>query len=202
MSDPAIRKVAIKGKIVKGKIVLVNSFPEGARRLAVEKYGALGIVAYSSSHPEIDPDEVGWCGILSGEKEKKSFAFMISTRKGEELRDLLERGVKVVVKAVCKAQRVPFKEQVVSGLLRGKDFPQEELVFTAHIFEGFDKQGANDDASGCVAILETARTIKKLMDEGRIPALKRSIRFLFVQEFAGTRAYIKKYPEIAKRVFC
>ena len=190
-----------KGKNVKGKIVLVNSYPEGARRLAVEKYGALGIVAYSSSHPEFDPNEVGWGGIDSGEKEKKSFAFMISTRKGEELRDLMERGVKIVVRAVCKAQMVPFKEQMVSGLLQGKDYPQEELVFTAHLFEGFDKQGANDDVSGCVVILETARAIKKLMDEGGIPALKRSIRFLFVPEISGTSAYLKKYPEIAKRFF-
>jgi aminopeptidase YwaD len=90
---------------------------------------------------------------------------------------------------------------MVSALLRGKDYPQEELVFTAHLFEGFAKQGANDDVSGCTAILETARTLKKLQDEGKIPPLKRSIRFLFVPEISGTSAYIKKFPDIAKRFF-
>lgn len=126
---------------------------------------------------------------------------MISTRMGNDLRNALERGMKIVVRAVCKTQEVPYKEEIVSALLKGKDFPEEELVFTAHLFEGFAKQGANDDVSGCVAILETARAIKKLVDEGKIPPPKRSIHFLFVPEISGTAAYIKKYPEIANRFF-
>jgi hypothetical protein len=198
---PGFKEDFYQGKKVKGKIVLVNGYPERARRLAVEKYGALGIVAYSSSHPDFDPDEVGEGSIRPSDKEKKTFGFMVSTRTGNDLRNALERGVKIVVRAVCRAQMVPYKEQMVSALLKGKDFPDEELVFTAHLFEGFAKQGANDNASGCVAILETARAIKKLVDEGKTPPLKRSIRFLFVPEISGTAAYIKKYPEIAKRFF-
>ena len=195
---PGSKEEFFKGKKVKGKIVLVNGWPGGAQRIAVDKYGALGVVAYSSSHPEFDPDEVGWGGI---EAKKNSFGFMISTRLGTELRDSLERGQKIVVRAVCKARMVPYKEEMVSALLKGKDYPQEELVFTAHLFEGFAKQGANDDVSGCTAILETARTLKKLQDDGKISPLKRSIRFLFVPEITGTSAYIKKFPEIAKRFF-
>jgi len=198
---PGFKEDFYQGKKVKGKIVLVNGYPERARRLAVDKYGALGIVAYSSSHPDFGPDEVGEGSIRPSEKEKKTFGFMISTRMGNDLRNALERGMKIVVRAVCKAQMVPYKEEMVSALLKGKDYPEEELVFTAHLFEGFAKQGANDNASGCVAILETARALKKLVDEGKIPPLKRSIRFLFVPEISGTAAYIKKYPEIAKRFF-
>jgi len=188
-----------KGKKVKGKILLVNGYAGAAQRVGVEKYGASGIVAYSSSHPEFDPDQVGWGSVDS--KKKKTFGFMVSTRLGQELRDRLEDGDKITVRAVCKADMVPYKEEMVSGLLKGKERPNEELVFTAHLFEGFAKQGANDDVSGCAAILETARTLKKLQDGGQIPALKRSIRFLFVPEISGTSAYIKKYPEIAKRFF-
>lgn len=190
-----------EGKDIKGKIVLVNGSPERARRLAVEKYEALGLIGYSSSHPEFDRDEVGWNSIRPSEKEKKTFAFVVSERTGEDLRDLLERGTKVEVRAISKAQMVPYKEEMVAALLKGKDYPEEELVFTAHLFEGFAKQGANDNASGCVAILETARVIKTLVDEGKIPPLKRSIRFLFVPEISGTAAYIQKFPEIAKRFF-
>jgi len=102
---------------------------------------------------------------------------------------------------VVKTQMVPYKEEMVAALLKGKDYPEEELVFTAHLFEGFAKQGANDDASGCAAILETARLLKKLADEGKIPPLKRSVRFLFVPEISGTAAYIKKYPDISRRFF-
>jgi len=198
---PGNRKEFYEGKDVKGKIVLVNGMPEMARALAAEQYGTLGLIGYGSSHPEYDPDEVGWSSIRAAEKEKKTFGFMISTRLGNDLRDMLERGQKIELRAIVKAQMVPYKEQMVDAFIKGKDYPNEELVFTAHLYEGLAKQGANDDISGCVAILETARTLKKLMDDGKIPALKRSVRFLFVPEISGTAAYLKKYPETAKRFF-
>jgi aminopeptidase YwaD len=198
---PGFRETDYQGKDVKDKIVLVNGMPERARRLAVEKFGARGLIGYASSHPEWDPDQVGWSSIRVEEKDKPTFGFMVSTRQGEDLRNALERGTPVEVRAVCKTQQVPYKEQMVSALLPGKDFPDNELVFTAHLFEGFAKQGANDDASGCVAILETARTLKKLIDDGQIPPLRRSVRFLFVPEISGTAAYIEKFPAIAKRFF-
>jgi hypothetical protein len=198
---PGNREDFYAGKDVKGKIVLVNGSPGGAQRLAVDKFGALGVVAYGSSHPEFDPDEVGWSSIRVVEGQKKTFGFMVSTRVGNNLRDQLERGPKIEVRAIVKSQMVPYKEQMVEALIKGKDYPDEELVFTAHLYEGFAKQGANDDISGCVAILETARTLQKLMDDGKIPPLKRSVRFLFVPEISGTQAYIRKYPDIARRFF-
>jgi aminopeptidase YwaD len=198
---PGNRKEFYEGKDVKGKIVLVNGSPGGAQAMAVEQFGALGLIGYSSSHAEYDPDEVGWSSVRASDTMKKTFGFMISTRQGNDLRDQLERGAKIEVRAIAKAQLVPYKEQMVEALIPGKEFPNEELVFTAHLFEGFAKQGANDDISGCVAILETARVLQKLVDDGKIPPLKRSVRFLFVPEISGTQAYIRKYPDIAKRFF-
>jgi hypothetical protein len=198
---PGNRENFYQGKDVKAKIVLVNGMPEMARRLAVEKFGALGLVGYASSHPEHDPDQVGWSSIRVAEKEKPTFAFMVSTRLGQELRNTLERGATIEVRAVCKTQEVPYKEQMVAALLPGQDFPEEELVFTAHLFEGLTMRGANDNDSGCVAVLETARSLKKLVADGKIPPLRRSVRFLFVPEISGTAAYIQKYPQIAKRFF-
>jgi len=190
-----------QGKEVKGKIVLVNGRPDRAKRLAVDKFGALGLIGYASSHPEFDPDEVGWAELHVSEKETPTFAFMVSTRQGQELRDLLERGTRIEVRAVAKTQMVPYKEQMVSAILPGTEYPEEELVFSAHLFEGFTYQGANDNASGCVAILETARALKKLLDDKKISPLRRSVRFLFVPEYSGTAAYIKKYPAVVKRFF-
>jgi len=190
-----------KDKDIKDKIVLVYGPPERARQLAVEKYGAKGIVGCFSSHPEFDPDQVGFASIRVSEKDKPAFAFMLSERAYHRLKQLLEAKVKVVVRAIVKTSMVPYKEEMAAGLIKGTEKPEQELVFTAHLFEGFIKQGANDDASGCVAILEAGRVIKKLVIEGKIPPLKRSIRFLFVPEISGTRAYIQKYPEISKRFF-
>ena len=198
---PGFSDVYYKDRDVKDKIVLVYGSPERARSLAVEKYGALGIIACSSSHPEFDRDQIGWNSIRSDNKSKPTFAFMVSERTYYELKQLLERKVKVRVRAIVKTQMVPYKEEMVMGLIKGSEKPQEELVLTAHLFEGFAKQGANDDASGCVAILEAGRVIKKLIADGQIPPLKRSIRFLFVPEISGTKAYIQKYPEIAKHFF-
>lgn len=198
---PGYRETDYQGKDVKDKIVLVNGAPAMARRLAVEKFGARGIIGYSSSHADWDPDQVGWNSLRGDDKDKPTFGFTVSTRQGEELRNTLEKGTPVEVRAICKTRQVPYKEQMVSALLPGDSLPNEELVFTAHLFEGFAKQGANDDASGCVAILETARTLRKLIDDGQLPPLRRSVRFLFVPEISGTAAYIEKFPSIAKRFF-
>jgi aminopeptidase YwaD len=198
---PGYRDSFYEGKDLKGKIALVNGYPGSAQALAVDKYGAVGLIGFGSSHPEFDPDQVGWSGIRTGEKNKPTFGFMISTRQGNELRDQLERGTKIEVRAVVKAQMVPYKEQMVEALIKGTDLAEEELVFTAHLYEGFAKQGANDDISGCVSLLETTRVLRKLMAEGKIVPLRRSVRFLFIPEISGTVAYLKMYPEIGKKFF-
>jgi len=199
---PGNREEFYKDKEIEGKILLVNGPPETARRLGVQKYGAAGLIGWSSSHPEFDRDQVGWSGLRQAGGERATFGFMISERQGQALRDILERGVKVVVRAVVKSQIVENpKDQMTVGLIRGTEFPDEELVFTAHLYEGWAKQGANDNASGCTAILETARVLKKLVAEGKIPPLKRSVRFLFIPEISGTEAYLRLNPDIAKKIF-
>ena len=199
---PGNREEFYKDKNVEGKILLVNGSPEMARRVGVLKYGAAGLVGWSSSHPEFDRDEVGWSGLRAAPKDRATFGFMVSERQGQELRDALERGRKIVVRAVAKTQLVPNpKDQLTVGLIKGTELPDEELVFTAHLYEGWAKQGANDNASGCTAILETARMLKKLVSEGKIPPLKRSVRFLFVPEISGTDAYLRLNPDIKKKIF-
>lgn len=190
-----------QGKDVKGKILLTSGSAEMVRRIGVEKHEALGVVSFTSTHPEFDRDEVQFGSIRPGDKDKPAFGFMLSSRRGSELREMLERGFKVKVRAVCMTQQVPYKEQMVEAVIKGAEMPAEELIFSGHLFEGFAKQGSNDDASGCVAILETARTLRALVDQGKIPPLKRSVRFIFVPEISGTIAYVAKYPEIAERFF-
>jgi aminopeptidase YwaD len=199
---PGDREAFYKDKSIEGKILLVNGSPAGARRLGVQKYGAAGLVGWSSSHPEYDRDEVGWSGLYAGPGDRATFGFMISQRQGQDLRDALERGQKIVVRAVAKTQQVAdYKDQMTVGLIKGNRDPDEELVFTAHLYEGWAKQGANDNISGATAILETARVLKKLVTEGRVPALKRSVRFLFIPEISGTEAYLRLNPEVKKRIF-
>ncbi|MFA4925748.1 MAG: M28 family peptidase, partial [Candidatus Aminicenantales bacterium] len=198
---PGYSEAFYQGKEIKDKIVLVYGSPERARQLAVEKFGAKGIIACTSSHPEFDRDQLGWNSIRVGEKDKPAFAFMVSERTYYDLKQMLDRKTKVKIRAVVKSQMVPYREEMAMGWIKGTDKAEQELVLTGHLFEGLSKQGANDDASGCVAILEAGRVIKKLVADGKIPPPKRSIRFLFVPEISGTMAYIKKYPEVAKKFY-
>jgi aminopeptidase YwaD len=198
---PGNREDYYKDKKVEGKILLVNGSPSMARRLGVEKYGAAGLVGWSSSHPEYDRDQVGWGGLRGEDKDKPTFGFMVSQRQGQDLRDALERGTKIVLRAMVKTQQVPnYRDQMTVGLIKGTRFPDEEIVFTAHLFEGWAKQGANDDVSGCTAILEVARVLRKLVDEGKLAPLERSVRFLFVPEISGTAAYLEAHPDITKKM--
>jgi hypothetical protein len=109
-----------EGKDVKGKIILVNGSPGAGQRLGVEKYGALAVIGYASSHPEFDPDEVGWSS-LGGRGEaasgmKPTVGFMVSTRQGQDLRDQLERGAAIEVRAISETQMVEAKEQMVEAV--------------------------------------------------------------------------------------
>ena len=51
-----------------------------------------------------------------------------------------------------------------------------------------------------MAILEVARTLKKLIDEGKIKRPKRTIRFIWSPEIEGTTALLNFKPEMAKRI--
>ncbi len=195
------------GKDVKGKIVLATGSASGVHSMAVMQMGALGVVTSSSSHPEFDPDQVGWNGIRgfmpaeAEEGKQPSFAFIISARMNDMLRRMLEQGETIVLHARCQTATYPAHMDVVTALIPGKDFPDEELLFTAHLFEGIAKQGANDNISGSVAILEAARVINKLIKEGKIPPPRRSIRFLWIEEIEATIAYIHQHMDIAERWF-
>jgi len=194
-------------KDVQGKLVLVTERPYKAHDFAVRKYGAEGLVVCNSVHPEYDLDQVGWDTIsrYSDPAENMdnlpTFGFMISARMGNELRRMLEKGTRVVLQAKCKTRYYPRRNELVWARIKGREKPEEELVMTAHVFEGIAKQGANDNISGSVSLLETARVIQKLIRENKIERPRRSIRFLWVEEHVGTLGYIEKHPELVKGMF-
>jgi hypothetical protein len=52
------------------------------------------------------------------------------------------------------------------------------------------RPGANDNASGAAALLETAATLARLIGQGVLPAPGRGIRFIWVPEMTGTFAWL------------
>ncbi len=187
-----------KGKDVKGKFVLATGYGGDVHRLAVLKYGAKAVVCYLDDDRAKDhPDMVQYTGLWprAEELKKVTFGFNITNRQGEKLKDLLLAGKKVVLHGWVKGAGLePDSMQVVVAQIRGMTKPDDEIVFSAHL--DHPKESANDNASGSGAILDIARTFRRLIDAKKLPAPQRTFRFLWVPEWYGTMAYLDVHPEL------
>jgi aminopeptidase YwaD len=196
------RPADYQGRDVRGKLVLCDATPSACHRLAVEERGAVGLVSYNSNQPSAwwrdDQDLIRW-GHLDARGRKNTFALMISFREARSLRERLGGGERITLHAVVKAHnddQSPYETLVAT--IPGSDSAAGDIVFSCHL--DHQKPGANDNASGCSANLEIARTLKTLIDAKRIPPPVRTIRFIWPSEMTGTIAYLTKYPEIASRI--
>lgn len=188
------------GKEVGGKLVLAGGNVAAVHLAAVEKRGAAGIVSYQSNQPTgwsgDYPDNVRW-GHLSPYNRKNRFAFMISLRQARELRTRLGAGEAIRLSAVVRARMKPSTFEVVTAVIPGSDPNSGEILFCCHLCH--QKPGANDNASGAATILEDARILAMLIRDGRLPKPRRTIRFLWPPEIAGTACFLARHPEIAAR---
>jgi aminopeptidase YwaD len=191
------------GKDVKGKIVLVSAQPGAVQDLAVGKFGAAGIVSYAQNQKTAwwgeDENLIRW-GHLDTFSPNKTFAFMVSLKTARRFKERLSRGEKIMLEAHVKAGQQPGKYEVVTATIPGADpqLKEEEIAFSCHL--DHQRPGANDNASGCATILEVARTLQKLISEGRLSRPARTIRFIFPPEIEGTLALLNAKPEFAKRI--
>jgi hypothetical protein len=90
--------------------------------------------------------------------------------------------------------------EVVTATIPGADakLKEEEIAYSCHL--DHQRPGANDNSSGCVTILEVARTLQKLISEGKLARPARTIRFIWPPEIEGTLALLNAKPEFAKRI--
>jgi aminopeptidase YwaD len=190
-------------KEVKGKIVLVSAQPGAVQDLAVGKFGATGIVSYAQNQKTAwwgeDENLIRW-GHLETFSANKTFGFMVSLKTARALRERLARGEKIRLHAVVKAGQHAGNYEVVTATIPGTDpkLKEEEIAFSCHL--DHQRPGANDNASGCVTILEVARTLQKLISEGKLARPARTIRFIWPPEIEGTLALLNGKPEFAKRI--
>jgi len=183
---------------VSGKIVVTSASASRVHNSAVEK-GAVGIISIDTPRPLKDPLQIPWRGIRG---ENATFAFNLNAREGELLRNRLLRGEKIKVHVVVESAMRNYELQDPTAVIYGSDKDAGEIIFSAHLFEGYTKQGANDNISGCAVILDVARTLNTLIEEGRIPQPKRNIRFLWVPEFSGTGPWVNAHLDLMEKTFC
>jgi aminopeptidase YwaD len=191
------------GKDVRGKLVLAAAQPGEVERLAIERFGAAGIISYAQNQPTAwsgeDENLIRW-GHLESFPKAPAFAFMVSLKRAREFRRRLAKGETIRLHATVRAGRHPGFYDVVTGTIPGADprLREEEIVFSCHL--DHERPGANDNASGCVTILEVARAISKLIAEGRIPRPARTLRFIWPPEIEGTLVLLNGKPEMAPHI--
>lgn len=198
------REPEFAGKDVAGKIVLGNTTVTGLFNLAVNQRGAAGVLGTGSAGVSANTagytfDQIGWQSV-SPKPGGGGFGWVLSLRQFNELRDLLERGTKVVLRAHVKTRMYPYKMNVTSAAIPGSDPNAGELLFVAHAFERITTPGANDNCSGVATTLEIARTLARLVKSGDLPTPRRTLRFIWVPEISGSRAFMYKNPELQDRL--
>ncbi len=198
---PGTEAADYEGKPIEGKIVLADGPLPRVHRLAVEERKAAGFL---SAYPNQttgwsgeDQDLVRW-GHLTPYNLGNTFAFMVSKRQAARLRARLAGGEKISLRARVKAKMTASTYDVVDATIPGTDLAEEEIILTAHLCH--QSAGANDNASGSAAIFEVARALGAAIREGKLPAPRRTIRFLWLPEIAGSQAYLVSNPEIARRM--
>jgi len=190
------------GKDVKGKMVLGWAGANVLQRLAVFERAAAGIVAYNALRPDSQPDAILNQGISTNPPQGKTpgFGWAVAPRVGRELSTRLARGERVVLRSIVQSESFPGELEVVHATIAGDGSTTQEVMVSAHLYEGYQKQGANDDNSGCAATLEMGRALIRLVAEGKLPRPQRTIHFLWVPEISGTNAWLNKHQDVKKNL--
>ncbi|MEO0233263.1 MAG: DUF4910 domain-containing protein [candidate division WOR-3 bacterium] len=133
------------------------------------------------------------------EKGNKFFGFIISPRKGDELKKILMKNKEVKVFAHIESEFKDGYIEVLDIFFPGKI--DEEIWGIAHLCH--PSPFVNDNASGAGAILELAISFKNLFNNKILEKPLRGIRFLLLPEMTGTYGYLKsKEKEIYKVKGC
>jgi len=200
---------------VEGKVVVTEGGLMSAYGAAVPQ-GALGVIAISMSRPYFDPIQMPWSGISTRGRDVTAgqpgqpaaqppapkFAFQVPVREGDILKRRLLANEKITVRAQVESKMETADLENVLALIPGTDPAAGEVILSAHLFEGMQKQGANDNISGSACILEVTRVLNTLIVEGRLPRPKRSIRFIWGPEFSGIGKWVQANQKIMEQTLC
>jgi len=127
---------------------------------------------------------------------------MISLGVARKLQARLAAGEEIVFNAEIRAHLREGRYALVSAVIPGAVTPgadpelaTEEIVYSCHL--DHPRPGANDNASGCVSILEAARVLKRLITLGTLPPPRRSLRFIWPAEIEGSIIYLSSLDSTA-----
>ncbi|MFQ5570439.1 MAG: M28 family peptidase [Rhodothermales bacterium] len=173
--------VDVEGKIVFGETSVGRLFVE-----AVQKRGALGVLAYRIApytQPEKNQHSIQFSGIPL-DQERRAWGILLSYAARSRLKAALEAGP-VRVRVSTRTRIYEAEERTLIADVAGSEHPDERFVFSAHVQE----PGANDNASGVGALAEIARATAELVRRNEAQP-RRTITFIWGDEIRSTRRYI------------
>jgi hypothetical protein len=182
---------------LRNKLVLMNQNPAGFK-WALAKARALGAINTFTENPNLQDGrqwinawgDQGW-GFTKGSTPLLSFS--ISPRQAALVKRLLaERGV-VRARATVDSRYYSDRYPYITGVIQGTG--PEEVLTLGHSFE----QGAEDNATGVAAMLESLATLNRLISSGKLPRPKRTIRLLTMGELYGSMYYVETHPDRIRR---
>lgn len=179
-----------------------------AKRDAAKDRGATAVLFY---YPEIYAMAAQRFGGSSGRMSLRGdadamFYFLINTDLAKAIMPTIETAIKTETLSVpMNVEYVnasnEFMSENVAAFIKGSEKPDEIIVISAHLdHEGIKNgeiyNGADDDGSGTVAVVEIAEAFKTAVKNGHGP--KRSILFLHVtgeeKGLLGSRYYTDSDP--------
>ncbi len=182
---------AFSRKALVGKVVLTRLDPR--RELPFHRLAGRGAAAVISDQPVPNhPHAVKWGkfgfgGIDIDHAASRIVGLMISPNQGEALRHLVDNHDKVAVKLQVDVRKYVGSHDVVSGVVLGRDDPQDEAWAIAHSSE----PGAVDNASGVAVCVEIARILEGISESGELARPRRSVRLLHGYECHGFFNYLE-----------
>ena len=184
---------------IAGKIALMWNQPRQDEAKALDAAGVAGVISFGSRERYFDPNQVVYGRGASTGLKNLSFGFNVSWRQWSELLEDVESGRPVTVRAFARVEKHTDRYENVLCAIPGTEPEGKGVIFSAHLFEGYVKRGANDNMSGCVVQLEILRALTRLIREGALPRPRRTIVFLWPQEISGTFEEIKRTEGFAGR---
>ena len=202
--DDGLQESDYDGLDVAGKLVLTKGNANRVRQLAVNQFGAAGILFDGMNEaPPVRlamdlPDarqytSFWWSGT---ESDKECFGFVLSPRQGAAIRKLIRQREqagepRVMAHVEVDAELYDGEIEVVSATIPGRE--RGRILLVSHLCH--PEPSANDNASGVAANLEAARTLQRLVSAGKIPQPRRTIQFLWMPEMTGSYAFLSRHED-------
>jgi aminopeptidase YwaD len=180
---------------VRGRVVLTSGDVHRVHELAVIERGAAGLISYGRrlAHPvrdeNTDPESIAYTSFWWGEHEARGWGVVVSPLEARRLIALLRDGRQLELEVAIETRAFDTTIPLVSTVLPATSpDANAEVLIVSHLCHPFP--GANDNASGAAANLETAIALVELDREGALPPRRRAIRHLWMPEFTGTYAWL------------